>query len=306
MLRPAQHGERAGARRGAAAPRRVMTRPPPISGRTRVVGIIGDPVAHSRSPAMHNAAFAALGLDWVYVPLPVEALRVGDAVAAVRALGMAGVNVTVPHKQAVLPHLDALTARARAAGAVNTIVNRDGRLLGDNTDVAGFLAALRHDQARVRGRHVVVVGAGGSARAVLVALRAARAARITVANRTPARARALARRFRSGATVVTVGLDGLREPAHLADVALVVNATSIGLQGAPFPPLAYGGTPRDCRFVDLVYGRDTDFLRRARRAQRHALDGSEMLLQQGARAFTLWTGRRAPLRVMRAVLRRKS
>src|SRR5215471_14406098 len=103
MLRPAQHGERAGARRGAAAPRRVMARPRPISGRTRVVGIIGDPVAHSCSPAMHNAAFAALGLDWVYIPLPVEARRVRDAVAAVRALSIAGVNVTVPHKQAVLP-----------------------------------------------------------------------------------------------------------------------------------------------------------------------------------------------------------
>ena len=271
-----------------------------------MVGIIGDPVGHSRSPAMHNAAFAALGLDWVYVPLPVDRRHVRDAVYAVRALGLAGVNVTVPHKQAVLAHLDDLSARARAAGAVNTIVSRGGRLFGDNTDVDGFLAAMRHSKARVRGRHAVVVGAGGSARAVLVALVAARAGRITIANRTAARARALARRFRSDAPIAAVGLRALCDTAQLADAALVVNTTSIGLQDAPFPPFAYATTPRDCRFIDLVYGRETDFLRHARRAGRHAIDGSEMLLQQGARAFTLWTRRRAPLRVMRAVLTRKS
>jgi shikimate dehydrogenase len=283
-----------------------MARPRSITGRTRVVGIIGDPVEHSRSPAMHNAAFAALGLDWVYVPLPVDARHVRDAVLAVRALGLAGVNVTVPHKHAVLAHLDDLSARAREAGAVNTIVNRAGRLFGDNTDVDGVLAAMRHSKARVRGGHVLVVGAGGSARAVLVALAAARAGRITIANRTVARGRALARRFRSGAPIAAVGLEVLRDSAQLADAALIVNTTSIGLHDAPFPPLAYAATSRDCRFIDLVYGRETDFLRRARRCGRHAIDGSEMLLQQGARAFTLWTRRRAPLHVMRAVLTRKS
>ena len=283
-----------------------MARRRSITGRTRVVGIIGDPVEHSRSPAMHNAAFAALGLDWVYVPLPVDARHVRDAMNAVRALGLAGVNVTVPHKHAVLAYLDDFSARARTAGAVNTIVNRAGRLFGDNTDVDGFRAAMRHSKARVRGRHVLVVGAGGSARAVLVALAAARPARITVANRTVARGRALARRFRSSAPIAAVGLEALRDAAQLADVTLIVNTTSIGLDDAPFPPLAYAATPRDCRFIDLVYGRETDFLRRARRCGRHAIDGSEMLLQQGARAFTLWTRRRAPLRAMRAVLTRKS
>jgi shikimate dehydrogenase len=279
-----------------------MTHHLPVSGRTRVVGIIGDPVAHSRSPAMHNAAFAALGLDWVYVPFAVAGQDVGTAVAAVRALGLAGLNVTVPHKEAVLAHLDRLTPLARRVGAVNTIVNQDGRLLGDNTDVHGFAATLRVQRLRLRGRHAVVIGAGGAARAVLVALAEAGAARITIANRTAARARALARRLR-GQRPRVVALSALCDPALLGDAAVVVNTTSLGLQDTAFPAIAYGASPARCCFIDLLYGHPTAFARGARRAGRPYCDGSEMLLQQGARAFTLWTGRRAPLDVMRTVLR---
>lgn len=277
----------------------------PISGRTRVVGIIGDPVGHSRSPAMHNAAFAALGLDWVYVPFPVAGEDVAAAVAAVRALGLAGINVTVPYKQAVIPHLDRLTPLARRVGAVNTIVNRDGRLLGDNTDVYGFAATLRAHRVRLRGRHAIVIGAGGAARAVLAALVDAGAARLTIANRTAARARALAALMR-GPRRAVVPLAALADPALLGDAALVVNTTSLGLHGDALPPIAHAATPARCLFADLVYGDETAFVRAARRARRPACDGSEMLLQQGARAFTLWTGRRAPLAVMRAVLRSQS
>lgn len=276
-----------------------------ITGRTRVVGIIGDPVAHSRSPAMHNAAFAALGLDWVYVPFPVGGDQVAAAVAAVRALGMAGLNVTVPHKEAVLPHLDALTPLARRVGAVNTIVNRAGRLLGDNTDVHGFAATLRQQRLRLRGCHALVIGAGGAARAVLTALADGGVGRLTIANRTAARASALAQRLR-GIRRDTVSLSALADPGLLGDAAVVVNTTSLGLHDASFPPLAAEATPRRCLFVDLLYGRDTPFLQRARAADRRACDGAEMLLHQGARAFTLWTGRRAPLSVMREVLSEQS
>lgn len=274
---------------------------PPITGATRVVGIIGDPVAHSRSPAMHNAAFAALGLDWVYVPFPVAGEDVAAAVAAVRALGLAGLNVTVPHKEAVLPHLDALTPLARRVGAVNTIVNRGGRLVGDNTDVHGFAAALRQQRVRLRGCHALVIGAGGAARAVVAALADGGAARLTIANRTAARARALAQRLR-GPRRAVVALAALADAELLADAAVVVNTTSLGLHDTAFPPLAAAATPRRCVFIDLVYGRDTPFLQRARAAGRRACDGAAMLLHQGARAFTLWTGRRAPLSVMREVL----
>lgn len=276
----------------------------PISGRTRVVGIIGDPVAHSRSPAMHNAAFAALGLDFVYVPFAVRAADLGDAVRAVRALGLVGVNVTVPHKEGVLRHLDEISERARAVGAVNTIVNRGGRLCGDNTDVTGFLAALRHAGMRVRGRRAVVVGAGGSARAVVAALCGAGAASVTIANRTRPRAVRLARRLGGGATAIdATGLPALAREETLRGSHLVVNTTSVGLRGERFPPLAFAATAPGCLFFDLIYGRSTDFLVRAESARRRTCDGAELLVRQGAAAFRLWTGRAAPMDVMRQALR---
>jgi shikimate dehydrogenase len=281
-----------------------MTMPPParISGRTRIVAIIGDPVAHSRSPAMHNAAFRALRLDWVYVPFHVDAAAVRDAIRAVRALRLAGLNVTVPHKEAVVRHLDTVSAAARRIGAVNTVVNRGGALHGENTDVIGFVRALREAGAAVRNRHAIVIGAGGSARAVLAGLAEAGAARITLANRTVARARALGHRFGGAVPITATGLDALNDRERLADAAVVINATSLGLSRAPFPALSYAATPPSCLFFDLLYGRETEFLRRARGARRSVRDGREMLVQQGACAFRLWTGRRAPLAVMREAL----
>ncbi|MBY0275983.1 shikimate dehydrogenase, partial [Candidatus Binatia bacterium] len=137
---------------------------------TRIAAVIGDPIAHSRSPRMHNAAFAALGLDFAYGAFRVRADDVGAAVAAVRALGLAGLNVTIPHKQAVIPHLDVLTPVARLSGAVNTIINRDGTLHGDNTDVPGLSRALDEAGLAPRVKLAIVLGAGGSARAAVVAL----------------------------------------------------------------------------------------------------------------------------------------
>jgi shikimate dehydrogenase len=275
----------------------------PISGRTRVVGIIGDPVDHSRSPAMqmrHLRPSPPTGFRGA-------SSRVREAVQAVRALGLAGVNVTVPHKEAVLPYLDALSPLARQLGAVNTIANRSGRLYGDNTDAAGFLHTLHQHQPSLRHRHAIVIGAGGSARAVLAGLARAHIGRVTLANRTPARARALARRWRGAAMAIRpISLAALTDPARLADAAVIVNATSVGLSRTPFPPLAYAATPRDCLFYDLLYGRESEFLRRARRAGRTVLDGTEMLVQQGACAFTLWTRRRAPIPIMRAAILGKS
>ena len=143
----------------------------PITGKTTMVGLIGWPTGHSVSPLMHNAAFAALGLDWRYIPLPVPtdpAPRIGEAVYGLRALGMKGANVTVPHKQAVIPFLDELSGAALAIGAVNTIiVQPDGRLLGDNTDAPGFIADLRDHGVEPQGKRVLVLGAGGSARAAV-------------------------------------------------------------------------------------------------------------------------------------------
>lgn len=283
----------------------------PITSTTKLVGLIGDPVDHSRSPAMHNAAFRALDLPWAYLAFPVPADRVGDAVAAVPALGLVGLNVTIPHKQAVIPHLDRLSRRALACGAVNTIVHRRGVLRGENTDVIGLERDWQELGVPARLRDSIVLGAGGSARAVAVAL-AARSRRVVVAARRPDRARALVRDL--GKTIRTkleaVDLADLRPDAPeaaqwLGRAGLVVNATSVGMRGGSFVPFDFRATPEACFFYDLIYtaGR-TPFLSAAARVRRRGANGLGMLLHQGAAAFEIWTGVTPPLDVMRRALRR--
>jgi shikimate dehydrogenase len=222
-----------------------------------------------------------------------------------KALRMGGLNLTVPLKEAVLPLLDEVTAEATRVGAANTLVFRDGgrRLVGDNTDGRGFLRALA-GRVRLRGAAVVLIGAGGSARAVGAALARAGAGRIRIANRTVARGEALAARLAGlGARTDIVGLDALGRGRGVEDAALIVNATSLGLGDARLP-LRHAATPRRCLFVDLMYGvRPTAFLVGARRAGRPTLDGGLMLLHQGALAFEIWTGRRAPRAAMARALR---
>lgn len=270
----------------------------------RLFGVLGDPVDHSLSPAMHNAAFAAVGLPHLYLRyrVPTRALR--SAMREARTLRMGGLNLTVPLKEAVLPFLDGVTPEAERIGAVNTIVFRpDERLVGENTDGRGFLRALR-GRVTLRGAAVVILGAGGSARAVGVALAAAGAARVTIANRTRVRGEALAERLTraSAAEIVAVPIEAVGRGDALTDAMLVVNTTPLGLAGAALR-VRYAATPRGCTFVDLVYGaRPTPFLAGATRAGRRTLDGSMMLLHQGALAFEAWTGRRAPRAAMARAL----
>lgn len=275
---------------------------------TTLVGLIGWPVSHSVSPVMHNAAFAERGLEWCYVPLPVRPEppeRIGEAVQGVRALGLRGANVTVPHKQAVIPHLDSVEPAARAIGAVNTIlVDRAGRLVGDNTDAAGFATDLKSLGVTVEGRRALVLGAGGSARAIVYALAQQGAETITVVNRTPARAMALA-------ASLQVLFDHCRilaatEPAPAMEDAaadLVVNCTVVGMtpnvEASPWPErLAF----RSGQTVyDLIYNpRETMLLRRAALEGARALGGLGMLVHQAALAFERWTGVDAPVDVIRA------
>ncbi len=262
---------------------------------------------------MHNAAFRSLGLPYVYVALPVENARVKQAVAGVRALGLAGVNVTVPHKEAVLPHLDRLSARARACGAVNTIVNRRGVLRGENTDVIGLQRDWKEKGVPSRIDTALVLGAGGSARAVVVALGSS-CKRILIAARRPARARKLARTLAGAvrARLEPIDLARLRRGRPGADkllgeVGLVVNATSLGMKGEAFFPMDFEATPSICFFYDLIYVSErTPFLEDAHRAGRRGANGLGMLLHQGAAAFELWTGVSPPIDVMRRALRRAS
>jgi shikimate dehydrogenase len=254
---------------------------------------------------MHNAAFCALGLDWEYLLLPVRSGNVAEAVRGLRGLGFVGANVTVPHKEAVMAALDEVTLEARAIGAVNTIVVRDGWLLGYNTDALGFLRALREAEFEPRGCKAVVLGAGGASRAVLYALLSARA-QVTLVNRTPATARMLAaefgRLFRVEIPVLAYSNVGaLQSAIEAAD--LLVNATSVGMHpNDTSNPLPEGITPPPSLTVyDLVYNPlETLLLTTAHRAGAQAIDGLGMLVHQGAAAFTLWTGQPAPLEVMRA------
>ncbi len=275
-----------------------------ISGTTRVVAILGDPVEHSRSPALHNAAFAALDLDFVYVALRVEPPELARAIAGVRALGLAGLNVTVPHKQRILPLLDRVSERARRIGAVNTVHRNCDALEGENTDAEGFLRDLRRIGFRPRGKTAVLLGAGGSARAVAWALAETGLERLLIVNRTRSRASSLARAIRSaGADATDLDFDAAFDRETLRGADLIVNATSIGLGSGSFPTLSLAATPRACLCYDLVYGaKPTAFVRFARGAGRRATDGRGMLLEQAGLAFRFWTGRRAPLRVMARTL----
>lgn len=283
----------------------------PLTATTRIVAVIGDPIAHSRSPVMHNAAFRALDLDFAYGAFRVRPGDVGAAVAAVRALGLAGLNVTIPHKQAVIPHLDRLSPVARLTGAVNTIVNRDGVLHGDNTDVPGLSRALDEAGLAPRAKTAIVLGAGGSARAAVVAL-AKRSRTVVIAARRAEQARALLDELGPGvrARLIAVPLGDFadaRDPAvaaHLAAADVVVNSTPVGMHGEPFLPFAFAATPKGCLFYDLVYTeRVTPFLAAARRARRRGVNGLGMLLHQGAVAFEQWTAATAPVEVMRRALR---
>lgn len=279
-----------------------------ICGETRVTGIFGDPVRHTLSPAMHNAAFAALGLNFVYLPFQVPRGAIGAAIAAIRTLGFAGVNVTVPHKEEALPHLDEIADEARRIGAVNTIVNRSGRLTGYNTDAGGFLRAIREQGFETRGAEVVVLGAGGAARAVGVALGMAGVRRITIFNRTYARANTLADHIRKVTGVLTAALPWEELETHGAAIAkagLIVQTTSLGMHPRENEqlPVSGGMFRKGQLVVDLVYSPpQTRFLRTAAAGGALTQNGLAMLLHQGAAAFELWTGREAPVEVMRRAL----
>jgi shikimate dehydrogenase len=285
-----------------------MSDSPGISGRTQLTGVIGWPIAHSVSPAMHNAAFRALGLDWCYLPFAVHPARLPDALRGIRALGLRGINATVPHKEALLALVDSLTPAARAIGAVNTVSLANDTIVGHNTDAQGFLRALGDVGFSPAGSTALILGAGGAARAVAYALATA-GAKVKVLNRTPGRAQALAADLGArlagdlptGASLVGDNLDEniLRREAKQAK--LVVNATTLGMwplvDSSPWPPAV--PFPSDALLFDLVYNpRQTRFCQLAQASGAQTLDGLRMLVHQGAEAFELWTGSVPPIGVM--------
>jgi len=273
-----------------------------------VLGILGWPVAHSRSPAMQNAALAALGIAGSYVPFEVKPESLGDAVRGLRALGVDGVNVTLPHKLEVMAFLDEVDPDARAIGAVNTIAREGDRLLGFNTDAPGLVRSLEASGVALRGARVVVLGAGGAARAAAVGIARAGAARIFVAARRPEQAETLITELGSvlGCPSSAGGMDALA--TELAGCDLLVQSTSATLHGNPAAQPFADGLPLDALppgavVSDLVYQPlRTTVLAAAEARGLRTVDGLGMLLHQGALSFERWTGRQAPVEVMRAAL----
>ncbi len=276
-----------------------------ITGKTSLVGLMGWPVEHSLSPTMHNAAFAELGLDWAYVPLPVRPDEVQAALKGLAALGFSGVNVTIPHKQAVMRYMDILSDAATITGAVNTIHLQEGKFYGYNSDPIGFLNSLKEVNYDPHGKRAAVLGAGGAARAVVYALARSGAKSIVVLNRTAERGAFLVEDLATVFPNSALSFEALTHESLAAiggSVDLVVNSTSVGMypyvDTCPWP--ADLPMPARLTFCDLVYNPlETVFLARARAAGAATIDGLGMLVHQGAFAFEKWTGCAPPIETMR-------
>lgn len=272
-----------------------------ITGKTNIYGIIGYPVEHSFSPLMHNAAFSALKMDARYLAFLVNPDSIQQSIAGIRALNISGVNVTVPHKSSVIPFLDEVTPLAKMLGAVNTIKNAEGRLTGTNTDITGFIRSLEELNFSPKNKTIALLGAGGSARAVLAGLAEAGVTRILIYNRTALRAESLVTEFAdkfpdtmlesvSVETVLDTSLD------------LLVNTTTVGMQ-SDASPLDLSQSKKIKHVVDLIYSpAKTKLIMQAQELGIPRINGSGMLLYQGCDAFTFWTGKTAPETVMRKQL----
>jgi len=275
-----------------------------VSGRTRLCGVIGDPVEHTMSPAMHNAAFEKMGVDYFYVPFRVKKEQLAKAIEGVRALNIRGLNVTIPHKVAIIPFLDKLDQLVRKIGAVNTVVNDEGVLTGYNTDATGFLQALLERGIEPREKNIVILGAGGASRAISFIL-AERGSNLVILNRllelswAKELASSLSCIFIKEVEALELNEENLAEVLEKADI--LVNATSVGMSPnidetlVPFNLLKPGLV-----VFDVVYNPiKTRLLREAEQAGAKTISGIDMLVWQGAIAFEKWTGLKAPIEVMR-------
>ena len=277
-----------------------------ITGQTQIVGIIGDPIKHSRSPQIHNAAITALGLDYVYVAFHVQPDNLGAAIEGFKATNVVGINVTIPHKQNVISYLDEISREATLIGAVNTLIFKDGGIIGENTDAPGFLQAMEEEGLDVpQGGSAVIIGAGGSARAVVVALALAGIRTICIANRTVSRAVTLATDLseQTDASIYGIGLDDPKLSNAVGTSQLIVNTASTSMDVSH--PLLIDPewlAPQSIVY-DIVYTPpETRLLQAAAEKDCHTIGGLGMLVHQGAIAFEKWTGVNPPVETMRQAL----
>jgi shikimate dehydrogenase len=276
-----------------------------VSGKTAVYGVIGDPIVHTLSPAMQNAAFEAAGLDAAFLAFHVPTGGAESAVRGMRSLGIRGLNVTMPHKDAVLPFLDEADETAQVLGSANTIFNESGRLRGFNTDGAGAHRALEESGVVLAGKKLVLIGAGGAAKAVAYTL-AREVSELVILNRTASKTEALAQiineKFRKKVTLASLSPEDIQK--SLRDAAILVNATAVGMRPHQKESLVKRAWLRPgLTVMDIVYDPvETQLAKDAKAAGAQVISGLEMLLHQGAASFEIWTGRTAPVAVMRQAL----
>ncbi|MGE5574700.1 MAG: shikimate dehydrogenase [Ignavibacteria bacterium] len=273
-----------------------------ISGKTRVCGVIGEPIEHTLSPLMHNAAFEALKLDYVFLAFRVKPAEVESAVNGMRALNIRGLNVTMPHKSTVIKHLDRVDLSAQIVNSVNTVLNKESLLFGFNTDGVGALKALKENGVEPKGRKVLLLGAGGAARAIAYTM-AKEADELAVLNRTVKQAQALARLLEKSLNkkIATGSLSPSDIQSNLKDSDILINATAVGMkpkpEESPVPPKLLRS---NLAVMDIVYNPlETKLAKDAKSAGARVVSGVEMLIYQGAASFELWTGKSAPVEVMR-------
>lgn len=273
----------------------VMTRRG-VSGKTKITGIFGHPIEHTLSPLMHNAAFEDRGLDMCYLAFDVLPADLPDAVKAIKALNMLGVNITVPHKVNVMPQLDKINTEARFIGAVNTVVNKDGKLTGHNTDGLGFMSSLSEQKISADSKDILIIGAGGASRAVSYYL-SEKASNLSLYDIDRPKAEKLVNdlgKIRKNVSLIS-------DIKNIGKPDIIINATPLGLHVDDPLPLNPEHIKSEMVVYDLVY-KNTNFLQEAEKRGAKTLDGSAMLLWQGVLAFELWTGVKPPVDVMRQVL----
>ncbi len=268
-----------------------------ITGKTKVIGIFGDPVEHSLSPLIHNEAFKYLGLDYCYVPFLVKKEKLKEAVEGIKALNIKGVNITVPHKEEVIQYLDELSEEATIIGAVNTILNQEGILKGFNTDAKGFIYSLKEAEINIKDKNILVLGAGGAAKAVIYGILMEKG-RVFIYNRTIEKAKNLEKKFKK---VGDINVLKTIEKGVLEKMDIIVNATSLGLKKNDPLPLSPEFLNSDQIYCDIVYP-ETPMMREAEKVGCKVIGGIGMLLWQAVFAFEIWTEIKPPVDILKRLL----
>ncbi|NES42560.1 shikimate dehydrogenase [Moorena sp. SIO2C4] len=282
-----------------------------ITGTTKLLGVIGDPVEHSLSPLMHNRAIASLGVDYVYLPLPVKSADLKNAIAGFEAIGLVGFSITIPHKQTIIPLLSEISTVAQGVGAVNTVYRTDQGWIGTNTDIEGFITPLQGYNRDWTQTTVVILGCGGAARAVVVGCAQLGCTEIHVLGRNQEKLGKFQDSWINSDLAITIHTHAWEQlPELIGQANLLVNATPVGMypniEQSPVDQLAMARLPENAIAYDLIYTPNpTQFLLQAKERGAIAIDGLEMLVQQGAAAFKIWLGQTPPVDIMRHALQEK-